>query len=45
MVVVPLATISATNLVFQCHITGYKIYEFFVENLLIPVHVVCQRSL
>jgi len=42
---VPLATISATNLVFQCRITGYKMYEFFMENLLILVHVNCQGSL
>jgi len=44
-VVVPLATISAINLVFQCHITVYKMFEFFVENLLVQVHVDCQGSL
>jgi hypothetical protein len=42
---VPLATISVTNLVFQCHITGYKMYEFVMENLLILMHVDCQGSL
>jgi hypothetical protein len=39
LLMVPFATISVTSIVFQCHITSYKMFEFFLENLPIQVHV------